>query len=160
MVANGANAEPARLRTGERALYFSVYPNFIINRYAANDTNLVIPRGPDRTEVIFDFFFSDVTETASPATESIEISSRSSTKTSNLRVRSAGPALSRVHSRPALCPSRSRGAPLSQVALRRFDRRAGHVAATGARRESTEGHRDTESQRKPKDSVSLRLCGP
>jgi choline monooxygenase len=28
------------------------------------DTNLVIPRGPNRTEIIFDFFFTDVSEKA------------------------------------------------------------------------------------------------
>jgi choline monooxygenase len=53
------------VRTGDRALYFWLYPNFMINCYAgAMDTNLVIPRGPDRTEVIFDFYFADVSESA------------------------------------------------------------------------------------------------
>ena len=62
MVAGGADARTGAVRTGERALYLWVYPNFMINCYAgAMDTNLVIPRGPDRTEVIFDFFFADVT---------------------------------------------------------------------------------------------------
>jgi len=61
MVADGADARTGAVRTGERALYLWVYPNFMINCYAgAMDTNLVIPRGPDRTEVIFDFFFADV----------------------------------------------------------------------------------------------------
>jgi choline monooxygenase len=32
------------------------------------DTNLVIPRGVDRTEVIFDFYFADVSEAARAAT--------------------------------------------------------------------------------------------
>ena len=37
----------------------------MINWYeGAMDTNLVIPRGLDRTEVIFDFYFADVSETA------------------------------------------------------------------------------------------------
>jgi choline monooxygenase len=63
IVAEGSDAQTAAVRTGKRALYLWVYPNFMINCYAgAMDTNLVIPRGPDRTEVIFDFFFSDVTE--------------------------------------------------------------------------------------------------
>ena len=53
------------MRTGERALYYWMYPNFMINCYAgAMDTNLVIPRGLDRTEVIFDFYFADVSEAA------------------------------------------------------------------------------------------------
>ena len=65
MVTQGADARTGAVRTGERALYLWIYPNFMINRYAgAMDTNLVIPRGPDRTEVIFDFFFADVSESA------------------------------------------------------------------------------------------------
>ena len=65
MVAGGADTRTGAVRTGERALYFWVYPNFMINCYSgAMDTNLVVPRGPDRTEVIFDFFFSDVSERA------------------------------------------------------------------------------------------------
>jgi choline monooxygenase len=76
MVADSADARTAAVRTGERALYLWVYPNFMINCYAgAMDTNLVIPRGPDRTEVIFDFFFADVTGTARARNlESIAIS--------------------------------------------------------------------------------------
>jgi choline monooxygenase len=46
-----------------RALYYWIYPNFMINCYGhAMDTNLVVPRGVDRTEVIFDFYFADVSE--------------------------------------------------------------------------------------------------
>jgi phenylpropionate dioxygenase-like ring-hydroxylating dioxygenase large terminal subunit len=52
-------------RTGGRALYYWIYPNFMINRYDnAMDTNLVIPRGVDKTEVIFDFYFTDISEEA------------------------------------------------------------------------------------------------
>ena len=52
-------------RTGDRALYYWMYPNFMINVYEdAMDTNLVIPVGVERTEVIFDFYFSDVSEEA------------------------------------------------------------------------------------------------
>jgi choline monooxygenase len=37
----------------------------MINVYgAAMDTNLVIPRGLEKTEVMFDFFFSDVSDEA------------------------------------------------------------------------------------------------
>ena len=65
MVAEGADARTAAVRTGKRALYFWLYPNFMINCYTDTmDTNLVIPRGPDRTEVVFDFFFADVSERA------------------------------------------------------------------------------------------------
>jgi len=51
--------------TGGQALYYWIYPNFMINCYeSAMDTNLVVPRGVDRTEVIFDFYFTDVSEAA------------------------------------------------------------------------------------------------
>jgi len=48
-----------------KALYYWIYPNFMINMYpAALDTNLVIPRGLRRTEVVFDFYFTDVSDRA------------------------------------------------------------------------------------------------
>ena len=54
--------------TRGRALYYWLYPNFMINWYGtAMDTNVVIPRGVDRTEVIFDFYFTDVSEAARAA---------------------------------------------------------------------------------------------
>ena len=53
------------MRQGEHAFYYWIYPNFMINCYGqAMDTNLVIPRGVDKTEVIFDFYFMDVSEGA------------------------------------------------------------------------------------------------
>jgi choline monooxygenase len=49
----------------DRALYYWIYPNFMINQYPdAMDTNLVIPQGLTQTEVIFDFYFTDVSEEA------------------------------------------------------------------------------------------------
>jgi choline monooxygenase len=53
-----------------------MYPNFMINCYGrAMDTNLVIPRGVDETEVIFDFYFADVSAAAREQNlASIEIS--------------------------------------------------------------------------------------
>lgn len=48
-------------KAGDRALYYWIYPNFMINWYeGAMDTNLVIPRGVDQTEVVFDFYFADI----------------------------------------------------------------------------------------------------
>jgi choline monooxygenase len=39
------------------------------------DTNLVIPRGVDKTEVIFDFYFADVSDSARAANQaSIDVS--------------------------------------------------------------------------------------
>ena len=50
---------------GGRALYYWIYPNFMINVYPnAMDTNLVVPRGMAQTEVIFDFYFTDVSDEA------------------------------------------------------------------------------------------------
>lgn len=55
----------AAVRQGERALYYWIYPNFMINIYdQVMDTNLVIPRAVDCTEVIFDYYFADVSEPA------------------------------------------------------------------------------------------------
>ena len=52
-------------RQGDRALYYWLYPNFMMNFYeGVLDTNLVRPITIDRTEVIFDFYFTDVSEIA------------------------------------------------------------------------------------------------
>ncbi len=49
-------------RIGDRVLYAWIYPNLMINRYGPMmDTNWVIPRGHDETEVIFDYYFSPET---------------------------------------------------------------------------------------------------
>src|SRR5207253_7989565 len=53
------------VRQGSQALYYWIYPNFMINCYeGVMDTNLVLPRAVDRTEVIFDFYFTDVSPEA------------------------------------------------------------------------------------------------
>jgi choline monooxygenase len=65
IVSVGAEAATGAVRKGDRALYYWIYPNFMINHYdGVMDTNLVIPRGVNRTEVIFDFYFPDVTDAA------------------------------------------------------------------------------------------------
>jgi choline monooxygenase len=47
-------------RRGTSAHYLWIYPGFMLNWYEGYmDTNLVIPLGPDRMRVIFDFYFSD-----------------------------------------------------------------------------------------------------
>jgi phenylpropionate dioxygenase-like ring-hydroxylating dioxygenase large terminal subunit len=59
------NSNIAASRPGDRALYYWIYPNFMINCYGrAMDTNLVLPVSVDRTEVVFDFYFTDVSEAA------------------------------------------------------------------------------------------------
>ena len=61
IVTDGAEAQTGAVRKGDRALYYWIYPNFMINWYdGVMDTNLVVPRGVDQTEVIFDFYFPDV----------------------------------------------------------------------------------------------------
>jgi choline monooxygenase len=58
-----ADEQTAAVRKGNQALYYWIYPNLMINWYEGlMDFNLVCPRGVDRTEVIFDFYFSDVSE--------------------------------------------------------------------------------------------------
>ena len=47
-------------RRGEMAYYFWQYPNLMLNWYEGYlDTNLVLPLGIDRCQVIFDFYFAN-----------------------------------------------------------------------------------------------------
>jgi choline monooxygenase len=65
VISKGAERETGAVRKGERALYYWIYPNFMVNWYEGMmDTNLVIPRGVDRTEVVFDFYFADLSSAA------------------------------------------------------------------------------------------------
>ncbi len=49
----------AMVRTGPAAAYVYLYPNFMINCYSGvMDTNTVLPLGPERCRVIFDFYFA------------------------------------------------------------------------------------------------------
>ncbi|KAK8471106.1 hypothetical protein PHAVU_003G140100 [Phaseolus vulgaris] len=44
-------------RLGRKAIYAFIYPNFMINRYGPwMDTNLVVPLGPNKCKVIFDYY--------------------------------------------------------------------------------------------------------
>ncbi len=57
--------QTASVRKGDRALYYWIYPNFMINIYqGVMDTNLVLPLAVDRTEIIFDYYFADASEPA------------------------------------------------------------------------------------------------
>lgn len=56
-----ADEKTAVVRPGGRACYYWIYPNFMINIYGnAMDTNFVLPRSVDRTDVVFDYYFTDV----------------------------------------------------------------------------------------------------
>ncbi len=48
-----------KTRTGNQAAYWWAMPNFMLNLYeGVMDTNLVLPLGPDRCKVAFDFYFA------------------------------------------------------------------------------------------------------
>ena len=65
VVSAGAEAATGAVRRGEWAFYYWIHPNFMINWYeGVMDTNLVLPVSVDRTEVIFDFYFADVSDAA------------------------------------------------------------------------------------------------
>lgn len=72
------DATVAHTRIGERAEYYWLYPNFMINLYdGVMDTNLVMPLGQDRCQVVFDFFFADVSpEREQYNNESVAVSDR------------------------------------------------------------------------------------
>jgi choline monooxygenase len=65
MVNSAEDAATGATRKGDRAWYFWLYPNFMFNCYEGYlDTNLVIPLDVDHCRVLFDFYFSDVSEGA------------------------------------------------------------------------------------------------
>jgi choline monooxygenase len=78
MVVSEEHAEVSATRTGDRAWYYWLYPNFMLNIYeGVMDTNLVLPLGPGKCRVIFDFFFADVSpERAEYNTASVETSNK------------------------------------------------------------------------------------
>ncbi|WP_202839772.1 aromatic ring-hydroxylating oxygenase subunit alpha [Luteimonas saliphila] len=64
-MAKGDDVRFTSVRGGERAAYYWFHPNFMVNWYEGMmDTHLVLPLGPARTEVVFDFWFEDVSEAA------------------------------------------------------------------------------------------------
>jgi choline monooxygenase len=63
MVSSDEDAATGATRKGDRAWYFWLYPNLMINCYKGYmDTNLVVPTDTDHCRVIFDFYFADVSE--------------------------------------------------------------------------------------------------
>ncbi len=55
-----AEGAVAGVRAGTEAQYWWVFPNFMLNLYrGVMDVNRVLPLGPDRCRVVFDFFFAD-----------------------------------------------------------------------------------------------------
>lgn len=65
--------DAGRTRTGTEAAYWWVWPNVMFNFYSGiMDSNFVLPLGPDRCRVIFDFYFAEGTDPAF-AEESIRV---------------------------------------------------------------------------------------
>jgi choline monooxygenase len=55
-----SEGEISGVRGGETAQYWWAFPNFMLNLYqGVMDTNLVLPLGPERCRVVFDFWFAD-----------------------------------------------------------------------------------------------------
>src|SRR5207249_2746347 len=49
----------AQVRAGDNAYYWWIFPNLMVNIYdGVMDTNVVLPLGPERCKVIFDFYFA------------------------------------------------------------------------------------------------------
>jgi choline monooxygenase len=68
-----ADAVEGVVRLGDTAYYWWVFPNFMVNLYAGvMDTNLVLPLGPERCRVIFDFYFAKDTS-ADFVAKSVEV---------------------------------------------------------------------------------------
>ena len=78
MVASDEDAATGATRKGDRAWYFWQYPNLMINCYEGYmDTNYVVPIDADHCTVIFDFYFSDVSEARHAYnTESVNVGNR------------------------------------------------------------------------------------
>src|SRR5438552_4111221 len=78
VLSEGVEPQTGAVRKGNRALYYWIYPNFMINWYeGVMDTNLVVPHGVERTEVIFDYYFADASAAASARNRaSIAVSER------------------------------------------------------------------------------------
>ncbi|MGH9554249.1 MAG: aromatic ring-hydroxylating oxygenase subunit alpha [Terriglobales bacterium] len=76
-VVSGGEQATAAVRKGY-AYYFWQYPNLMLNWYEGYlDTNLALPLGVDRCQVIFDFYFADVSlQAAEYNRKSIEVSQR------------------------------------------------------------------------------------
>jgi choline monooxygenase len=78
-IEDGTTADPATAASRKgRALYYWVYPNLMLNWYQGHlDTNLVVPLAVDRTKVVFEFFFDDLSAARGEANrQSIAVSER------------------------------------------------------------------------------------
>jgi choline monooxygenase len=78
MIVSGEDAATGATRKGDRARYFWQYPNLMINCYEGYmDTNLVIPVDADHCTVMFEFYFSDVSDAGREYNQqSVDVSDR------------------------------------------------------------------------------------
>ncbi|HEV3444287.1 MAG TPA: SRPBCC family protein [Gemmataceae bacterium] len=59
-----ADAVTGKVRSGDAAHYWWIFPNFMLNAYQGlMDVNLVLPLGPERCRVLFDLYFADTEAT-------------------------------------------------------------------------------------------------
>ncbi|XP_035670649.1 choline monooxygenase, chloroplastic-like [Branchiostoma floridae] len=59
-----------RQRIGTKAVYSCIYPNLLVNRYGPwLDINIVLPLGPDRSLMIYDFYLKETFENEMSKTE-------------------------------------------------------------------------------------------
>ena len=119
---DGEGRRPRRFLLGARRrprAVLLVHPNFMVNWYEGQmDTNLVLPLGLDRTEVIFDFYFADVSE-AARRTQPRQHRRRQhhpGRGHGDLQVGAARPELARVFRRPAVGAARGGRAPVPSLA--------------------------------------------
>src|SRR5204863_684623 len=60
-IKSSSDATVNKVRSGTHAYYWWIFPNLMVNLYqGVMDTNWVLPLGPDRCRVYFDFYFADV----------------------------------------------------------------------------------------------------
>ena len=130
IVSEGAEPQTGAVRKGTRALYYWIYPNFMINWYdGAMDTNLVIPRGIDKTEVIFDFYFPDISAAARERNlASVEVGQRIQDEDeADMQVSAARLEFARLQGGTPFRAPRGRRAPVPPSAFCRLEGRAGII---------------------------------
>jgi choline monooxygenase len=66
--ADDANRRYSSAEPGAGALYYWIFPNFMLNIYPDNmSSNIIVPLGPDRTLTTFEWFFLPGTDPETPA---------------------------------------------------------------------------------------------
>lgn len=70
----GNDASLSQVRQGDCAYYWWIWPNLMINLYeGVMDVNIVLPDGPDRCRVVFDFYFAHSGMTESVCEQSMAV---------------------------------------------------------------------------------------